>query len=138
VTAVRVRYAIGGIAAAALIALPATAAAASGGQVASLAAQQCSRERAVLGRKAFRKRYGSRRAMRSCLKRTRPQVASALDTANADCQEELALIGPVEFVDEFGLDPSATVDDAMAECIAENLHPYDYGDDDISDDSSDG
>ncbi len=42
----KLRYAIGGIAAAALLALPAGAAASQGGQVTSLTAQQCAQEKA--------------------------------------------------------------------------------------------
>jgi hypothetical protein len=131
---VKLRYAIGGIVAAALIALPAGAAATPGGQVSSLTAQQCNQERAEIGKKAFRKRYGAKHAMRSCASRSRPQVVAAVGTANQDCQEELAEIGAADFIDEYG-DEDATdpVGDAMTECIAEDvdelLHPEDYADD---------
>lgn len=136
----KVRYAIGGIVAAALIALPASAAATPGGQVASLTAQQCSQERADIGKRAFRKRYGAKHAMRSCVSRSRPQVVTAVGTANQDCQEELAEIGAAEFIDEYGDDEDTDpVGDAMTACIAEDvdeiLHPEDYGDG--SDDGSD-
>ena len=133
------RYAIGGIAAAALLARPAGAAAAQGGQVASLTAQQCNQERAALGRKAFRKRYGARHTMRACAKRTRPQVAAALDTAAADCQDELAQGGGADFIDSYGEDPTDSIDNAMAECVAEDadqiLNPEDYVDDPPADGS---
>ena len=62
----KLRYAIGGIAAAALLALPAGAAASQGGQVTSLTAQQCAQEKADIGKRAFHKRYGPRHAMRVC------------------------------------------------------------------------
>ncbi len=131
---VKLRYAIGGIAAAALLALPAGAAASQGGQVASLTAQQCNQERTDIGKKAFRKRYGAKHTMRNCAKKTRPQVAAALDTANSDCQDELAQSGLPEFVDDYGEDATDSLENAMAECIAEDvdetLNPEDYVDDD--------
>jgi hypothetical protein len=136
---VKVRYAIGGIAAAALLALPAGAAASQGGQVTSLAAQQCNQERAGIGKKAFRKRYGARHTMRACAKRTRPGVTAALSTAGSDCQDELAQAGSADFIDEYADDPT-DLDGAMDECIAEDvdqvLNPDDYVDD-PGDDASD-
>jgi hypothetical protein len=136
---VKVRYAIGGIAAAALLALPAGAAASQGGQVTSLTAQQCAQEKTDIGKRAFRKRYGAKHTMRNCAKRTKPQVAAALDTANSDCQSELAQSGVAEFIDDYGEDATDTVDNAMAECVAEDadeiLNPEDYVDDG-SDDGS--
>jgi hypothetical protein len=130
---VKVRYAIGGIAAAALLALPAGAAASQGGQVNSLTAQQCNQEKADIGKKAFRKRYGVKHTMRACVKRNRPQVAAALDAASADCQDELAQNGFAEFIDDYGEDATDTLDNAMAECVAEDadeiLNPEDYVDD---------
>ena len=129
---VRLRYAIGGIAAAALICLPAGAAATPGGQVAGLTAQQCNQERAELGKKAFRKRYGAKHTMRNCTKRTRTQVVGALATATQECQNELATDGAAEFIDTYGDDPTDSVDAAMDECIAEDvdylLNPDDYVD----------
>jgi hypothetical protein len=138
---VRLRYAIGGIAAAAaLIALPANAAASGGGQVVGLAAQKCGQERADLGRKAFRKRYGARHTMRACVKRARPQVQAAVETASSDCQDELTEIGTAAFIDEYGEDETDSLDNAMAECTAEDidatLNPDDSADDG-SDDSTD-
>jgi len=138
---VKVRYAIGGIAAAALLALPAGAAASQGGQVASLSAQQCNQERAAIGKKAFRKRYGAKHTMRACVRRTRPQVVAAVGTADSDCQQELAQSGVAEFIDDYGEDATDTLDNAMAECldedIDETLNPEDY-EDDGEDDGSDG
>lgn len=126
------RYAIGGIAAAALLALPAGSAASAGGQVSGLAAQQCSRERAAIGKKAFHKRYGARHSLRACAKRAKSQVAAALNTANSDCQDELAQNGVADFIDEYGDDATDTLDDSMAECVAEDvdeiLNPEDYVD----------
>jgi hypothetical protein len=138
---VRVRYAIGGIAAAALIALPAGAAAKQGGQVESLAALQCNQERADIGKRAFRRKYGDKRTMRSCAKRTRPQVTAAMGIAAGDCQDELDESGNAEFIDDYGDDPTDSIDSAMDECVAEDvdmlLNPDDYVDD-AEDDGSDG
>jgi len=134
---VKVRYAIGGIAAAALLALPAGAAASQGGQANSLAGQQCAQERAAIGKKAFRKRYGAKHAMRACSKKAKGQAVAVLDTANSDCQAELAEIGVADFIDEYGADATDTLENAMAECVAEDtaqiLDPGDYGEDDGSD-----
>jgi hypothetical protein len=136
----RVRYAIGGILAAALIALPASAAAKQTGQVDGLAAQQCAQEKAEIGKKSFRKKYGAKRTMRACARRTRSQVVAATGTANSECQDELAENGPAEFIEDYGEDETSSVGDAMAECVAEDideiLNPDDYVDDE-EDDGSD-
>ena len=130
---VKVRYAIGGIAAAMLLALPAGAAASVGGQVSGLTAQQCAQERADIGKRVFHRRYGAKHAMRACAKKAKAQVAAALSTANSDCQDELAENGLAEFIDDYGEDATDTLDNAMAECIAEDadeiLNPDDYVDD---------
>jgi hypothetical protein len=135
---VKLRYAIGGIAAAALLALPAGAAASQGGQANGLAAQQCNQEKAELGKKAFRKRYGAKHTMRACAKRTRPEVMAALTTASADCQNELAESGDAEFIEDYGEDATDTLDNAMVECTAEAadeiLNPDDYEDGEEEDD----
>ena len=117
----------------ALIALPTGAAAKQGGQVEGLAAQQCNQERAAIGKKAFHKKYGARHSQRSCAKKTRPEVVAAVGTANQDCQDELAQSGTVQFIDDYGVDPTDSVDSAMAECVAADvdqiLNPQDYVDD---------
>jgi hypothetical protein len=129
---VTVRYAIGGILVAALLALPASAAAGQGGQVSSVAAQQCAQQRADIGKKAFRKRYGSRHTMRNCIKRSRAKAASTLTSAAQECQEELAQVGPDEFILDYAWDED-TVENAMSECISETLdellNPSDSSDD---------
>jgi hypothetical protein len=134
---VRVRYAIGGILVAALLALPASAAAGQGGRVASVAGHQCAQERADVGKRMFRKRYGAKHSMRNCIKRARPKVASALSSAAEDCQQELAENGPDEFILDYAWDED-TVENAMSECIAEtldeNLNPEDTGDDESDED----
>jgi hypothetical protein len=135
---VKVGYVIGVFLVASALALPAGAAAGQGGQVPSLAAQQCAQERATVGKKAFRKRYGQKRTMRSCVRRNRARVAAVVGTAAEDCQAELSGLGETDFIDEYadlGLD---SVDTAMNECIAEGvdqlLNPDDYVDDDGTDD----
>jgi hypothetical protein len=119
------------------LAFSASAAAGQGGQVSSLTAQQCGQERADIGKKAFRKRYGQKRTMRACAKRHRGQVATALSTAAQDCQAELSELGVADFIDEHGDEPTDSVDYAMAECVAEDvdetLNPEDYVDDDEDD-----
>jgi hypothetical protein len=136
---VGVRYAIGGILAVAALALPASAAAGQGGQVSSLTAQQCAQERADIGKKAFRKRYGQKRTMRACTKLHRGQVAEALGTATQECQDELSDVGATDFIDEWGDEPTDSVDYAMSECVAESvdeiLNPDDYVDDETDEDS---
>ena len=137
----KVRYAIGGILVAGLLALPASPAAGQGGQVATLAAQQCAKERGSIGKRSFRKKYGAKHTMRSCAKRNRARVVSAVATAGQDCQAELSELGVADFIDEYGDEPTDSVDYAMDECIAEDideiLNPEDYVDDedDGSDDS---
>jgi hypothetical protein len=138
---VKLRYAIGGILAVGLLVFPASAAAGQGGQVATLAAQQCAKERGSIGRKAFRKRFGAKHTMRACARRHRAEVVAALATASQDCQAELAEIGPADFNDEYWGVPTDSVDYAMAECVAEEvdmlLNPEDYVDDPGEDDGTD-
>jgi hypothetical protein len=128
---------MGGIFVAALVAAPASAAAGQGGQVSSRAAQQCAQERAEIGKKAFHKRYGQKRTMRACAKRHRGEVVAALNSAAEDCQAELNDVGAAEFIDEYGDEPTDSVDYAMSECVAEEvdeiLNPEDYVDDETDD-----
>jgi hypothetical protein len=126
---VRSRYAIGVILVGALLAFPASAAAGQGGRVSTLAAQQCSQERGKIGKRAFRKRYGAKHTMRSCIKRTRPKVASALSAAAQECQQQLAQSGAEQFILDFAWDED-TVENAMSECLADTadqiLNPDDW------------
>jgi hypothetical protein len=128
---------MGGVFAAALIAMPASPAAGQGGGVSSLARQQCARERADVGRRAFRKRYGQKRAMRVCAKRHRGRAAAALATATEDCQADLETFGTADFIDLYGDEPADSLDYAMSECLAEGvdeiLNPEDSLDDDTDD-----
>ena len=101
-----------------------------------MTAQQCRQERANVGRKAFRKKYGAKRTMRSCAKRTMPAVASAIGTASSDCQDELAQVGPADFTDEYSDDPT-DLSGAMDECVAEDVDQI-LNPDDSVDDPADG
>jgi hypothetical protein len=119
-----------------LLALPGGAAAKQGGPVSSLAAQQCAQERTDIGKRAFRKRYGAKHTMRTCLKRNRGKVASAVNTAAQDCEQELAQVGADEFILDYAFDED-TVENAMSECVADSvdelLNPDDYVDDGTDD-----
>jgi hypothetical protein len=135
---VRARYAIGGILVAALLAFPTSAVAGQGGQVASVAAQQCAQRKADIGKKAFRKRYGAKHTMRNCIRRNRAKAASTLSSAAEECEQELAEVGSAEFILDYAFEED-TVENAMSECIAdtidETLDPSDS--DDGEDDGTD-
>ena len=123
--------------AALLLALPAGAAAKpGGGPLDRLTAQQCAQQRLDMGKKAFRKKYGAKHTMRNCVKRNHAQVASAAQSAGQDCQSELAAEGVQTFIEDYGDDPTDSLDNAMAECISEGvdeiLNP-DTGDPEIDD-----
>jgi hypothetical protein len=127
------RYAIGGIAIAAVLVLPSGAAAkqgGGGGSVDQLAAAQCAQERQDIGRNAFHKKYGDRQSMRSCVRRTRGRVRAAVNQANQDCQAELTQDGVASFIEDYGTDPTRS--DAFEECVAEGaddlLNPGDDSD----------
>jgi hypothetical protein len=132
---VSARYAIGGVLAAALLALPASAAAGQGGQVATLAGQQCAQERADVGRRVFRKRYGQKHTMRACARRHRARVSAAVGSASQDCQADLADFGETDFIDLYGDEPTDSLDYAMAECVAEGVDEILNSDDDVEDDT---
>jgi hypothetical protein len=141
---VRVRFVIAGIAAAALIALPASASAKpghghghGGGSTTGLAAQQCAQEKGDIGKKAFLKKYGARNGMRNCIRRTATQIASVLPQANQDCADELAEFGTADFILIYGDDASTPLDQATAECVNEAVDEILNGDD-SEDDGSDG
>ena len=133
---VRARYAIGGILVAALLAFPTSAVAGQGGQVASVAAQQCAQRKADIGKKAFRKRYGAKHTMRNCIRRNRAKAASTLSSAAEECEQELAEVGSAEFILDYAFEED-TVENAMSECIAdtvdETLDLGDIGEDDSDD-----
>ena len=97
---------------AALFALP--AASASGATlVGTLAADACAAEKADLGKKAFKKRYGAKKPMKACIKRAKPQARAAVDEATDECLWELEEYGDEEFYAEWGTF-SACVEDYAA------------------------
>jgi hypothetical protein len=101
-----------------VLALPATASAATkagGKSVDRLAAQACAKERKEIGKSAFLKKYGERASTRSCVRRTRNKVKAALRTASDECLAELAEVGAAEFAEDYGSDESGS--DAFAECV---------------------
>jgi hypothetical protein len=107
---------------AALLALPAVATAKQGGgQLNGLAVQQCAQERSTIGKKAFRKKYGAKHTLRNCVKRTQPKVAAASQAASDDCQSELAAEDVQTFIEDYGDDPTDSLENAMAECVAEGI-----------------
>jgi hypothetical protein len=134
-TLVRVGHVIGSILIAALVALPASAVGAKSGQAPSLAAQHCVQERASAGKRIFRKRYGTKHTMRTCIRRNRGKAAQALTAATADCQQELAEEGPDEFILDWAWDED-TVENAMSECVADGVDTI-LDPDDPSDDGAD-
>jgi hypothetical protein len=132
----RLRYAIGGIAVAALLALPSGAAAKGGGsQVDRAAAQACAQERKDIGRTAFRKKYGEHRTMRACIRRNRSRAWAAINQASQDCQDELDEIGAEAFDDEWESDDGAG--DAFTECVSWSVDEILDPSDDVPDDEED-
>jgi hypothetical protein len=133
---VRIRIAIAGFAVGALLIVPASASAGQGGAASSVAAQQCAQERSVAGKRSFRKRYGAKHTMRTCIKRNRGKAATAVNAATTDCQAELAQDGAEQFILDWAWDEE-TVDDAMSECVADGidtiLNPDESGDDETED-----
>jgi len=131
---VRIGYVIGATLVAALVAVPASAVGAKSGQAPSLAAQHCVQERASIGKRTFRKRYGTKHTMRTCIRRNRGKAAEALTAATADCQQELAEEGLDEFILDWAWDED-TVENAMSECVADALDTI-LDPDDSSDDGA--
>jgi hypothetical protein len=104
----------------ALLALPSAGAAKGAGKSADkLAAGTCIKERKQIGRTAFAKRYGERRAMRACIRRSRGKVKAAVTQATTACEQELAVLGWLEFVHLYGSDEIGA--DAFAECVADEV-----------------
>lgn len=95
------------------------AASAKAGEVDKLAASTCADERKALGRKAFTKKYGERRTMHSCIRRSRVKVRNAQRQAERNCGYELMEVGLEVFIEDYGSDDTGT--DAMANCIADWL-----------------
>lgn len=101
----------------ALLAQTGSAPASATTSVTKQAAATCAKERKETGRKAFARKYGERRGMQTCIRRTRPKVLAAQRQAEQECQQELAELGIAEFAEDYGSDESGS--DAMANCVAE-------------------
>lgn len=106
-----------GIAATAALALAAPASAATSTDAKSIAARSCKVQQKNLGKTKFERKYGNH-SMRTCIQKSRRQASQAIASATSDCDEELALYGPAEFLDDY---ESATVETALATCIIEDV-----------------
>jgi transposase len=96
-----------------------------------MAAATCAKQRKAIGGKAFTKKYGKRRSMQNCIRRTRARVRAAQSQAEQECAQELAEVGFADFAEDYGSDETGS--DAMANCIADEtafiLDPPDDSDD---------
>lgn len=68
-----------------------------------LASDICKTEKGQLSRAAFRKRYGAH-PMRGCVKKQMKAARQALYAATATCDDELAVDGPLDFIDTYADD----------------------------------
>jgi hypothetical protein len=104
----------------ALLAIPSAGAAKGAGKSSDkVAAGACAKERKQIGRAAFTKKYGERRGMRVCIRRSRGKVKAAVTQATTACEQELAVLGWLGFVDLYGSDETGA--DAFAECVADEV-----------------
>ncbi len=78
-----------------------TAAASAANLVNALAADACAAEKAEIGKRAFRKRYGAKKPMRACVKRAKPDARNAVGEATDECLTELEEYGSEEFYAEW-------------------------------------
>jgi hypothetical protein len=122
----------------ALLAMPSAGAAKGAGKSSDkLAVGTCAKERKQIGREAFTKKYGERRAMRACVRRSRGKVKAAVTQATTACEQELAVLGWLEFVHLYGSDETGA--DAFAECVADEVDAIldptaeDVGEDEVDD-----
>ena len=79
-----------------------TAAASAANLVNALAADACGAEKAEIGKRAFRKRYGAKKPMRACVKRAKPDARNAVGEATDECLMELEEYGSEEFYARMG------------------------------------
>src|ERR1700730_5020893 len=66
----------------------------------AVASQTCQSERAGVGRKTFRHRYGAR-SMRVCIRRHVPDANRAVSDATAQCNLDLQVNGETGFLDSW-------------------------------------
>jgi hypothetical protein len=123
-----------GIAASAAMVLAAPGGAAAATDAKSVAARSCKVQQKNLGKTKFERKYGDH-AMRACIQKSKREAAQAITSATNDCGDELALYGPLEFLDEY---ENATVESALQACIIEDveleLGLIEYVDDDGDED----
>ena len=81
--------------------VPATSGAA-GGLAGQLASSACKAQKSKLGKKRFAKRYGAKKPMKACVKKTRPAANRAISEATDECLFELQEYGYEEFYYEWG------------------------------------
>ncbi len=100
------------------------------------AAELCRAELADDGRKAFQKRYGERKPIKTCVARNRGTARRAVGSAHAACAFELADWGADDFIGVYAISEDS-VDQAYAECVDETTlellgSPYEEADEDTS------
>ena len=78
-----------------------TAAPSAASLVNALAADACATEKAEIGKRAFRKRYGAKKPMRACVKRAKPDARKAVGEATDECLWELEEYGSEAFYSEW-------------------------------------
>ncbi len=87
-----------------------SASASASSLVITLATDACAAEKSEIGKRVFRKRYGAKRAMRACVRKTREEARRAVHEATAECLWELEEFGPHEFYLEWGTFPACVED----------------------------
>lgn len=85
----------------AALALPAGAGAADSSQISKLTASYCKAQKKKLGKKGFAKRYGKKKAMKTCIKKQRRVIQNAYRQAEEQCDAELAEFGEEDFLWEW-------------------------------------
>ena len=85
----------------AALALPAGAGAADSTQISKMTGAYCKAQKKKLGKKGFAKRYGKKKAMKTCIKKQRKVIEAAYRQAEAQCDAELAEFGEEDFLWEW-------------------------------------
>ena len=66
-----------------------------------LANDACALEKSEIGKRAFRKRYGTKKPMKACVKQAKPDARKAVGEATDECLLELQEFGSEEFYFEW-------------------------------------
>lgn len=85
----------------AALAIPATSGAAGPSQISKLTAAYCKAQKKKLGKKGFAKRFGKKKPMKTCVKKSRRVIEAAYRQAEEQCDWELAEFGEEEFLYEW-------------------------------------